>query len=1578
MYSATNCLGVDSARNIFVCQSEVGTQKARVAYCDPVGRVLWSRVVSQPGISHVSLTACLATADGVFALGSAISSDGTQRVLVLRYSKEGILKWWHAAVGGWLVQAQLAPDGNFFVVVAEDLYTFVVSKFSANYNPRTDSVLTSPNAFARFNGWSLSDFQLKVAEDGTAFVGYYGETKNDWQACISRINASGAYCDTLGLGSTDTGGYIVNINALQTNVEPDGKHSAVVFGYQRKPDDTYENIAVKASFAADSAPVPTPAVAWSRPFSFSDAYPYQAATFANASKVGDSVVALGSQFTTSDQAEHMGLVKLSLSDGSVQQIVVDPTKYTAPIDLHVDAGRKRVVAVGRTILFWDNTQQTYSYGVTVNGYDLDTFSALDFDTSRPPEYYSEGVGHSAMASDGGVYACGIGIWKNSLRVSLTRFAPDELPVDDIRTFRNTAVSGAAPGVRANDTLYPGIFSVLASGLEGQGFQLYGDGYYVYTPPKGFTGAQTYEYFNKGTTWISGTRTIAVTVEMRNQAPVAVSDLVYVRSGRPQNLRLLVNDYDPDGDAPLQAVSVSAPAHGTVAILNSAGVFSYTSVAGFVGRDTFSYTLADALGATSIGVVTVWVGESGDSDIQHEDFSSASSRLGSDQFNDTAFDSVGNAWAVGYYTPSPYPSFYPNGTDTWGMVRKFSPAGDILLSIGWYQPQGGGISFDKVTTRSDDSFVAAGTWKQPGGDKDIHVASVSVDLSSEAEFTYTSVGNDVVRDLMVDASGAALIGGRTNGKPTVIKLDPNLQQVWVKAFPDQQGLVSRVLDGGDGRIFVTGDRGGHGFVALLDATGAEVWRRALPSMKRVTDAYLDVTGLQIVVAGILNDDKTVAVITLQRDNGALVRSDTVFSNVTADPKIVGGKARYTAETPWETYVVVASEADDYGTVVCAAQFTYWGEKRWDKTFYTIDGQYHQISDLAADKWGDIYVTGGVANVEEDGYGYDILTMAIDPDGDLIWVRKTDGSASDQDYGWAIASTPDGRLAVAGMTTSYGSGQDQWFSLISQAPHLKDEEYIVNQGERLDVDWYRGVGRNDTLRDGLFYATSSLPGSGSFSPRDGSFSYEPAPDTTGWQELKYYMDKPGWPRQTATAYILVQPNSGRPVAKDDAYTVPEGVPTVLNVLENDTDPNGDFPRIESIGTVFGPTGGTAVISSNKILFTATTGGNYNFTYTVTDGKYRGTAQVNVTLSPNPIISSLSPAAVKVGRAFTLLVNSIHRFGDSPGAEILWNGSPKLTTWVSDSRLTASFAAGEVTEIGTASVKVRVRDGRVSNEKTVTIQDAILANPDRFTALESENTNMSVLENDHVAPGRSLSLVSVTSPHKGTAVIFGNQISYKSNAGVVGADSFRYTITDGTDTSTATVTVDLSPNPIITGLAPNPIRAGRETTLMVTGRGFGASSGAEVQWNGSPRTTTWLSSTKLAVTIPVTDVTMEGKALITVRLPDKRVSNVKELQIVGTPSIVIYGKRMTGADTVSITITNNGTGTAVGLKVTSALLAGYAADSSRLPSGVNLAPGQSFAFDVAFDSKAFGKAASGQLVLTISYGGTTVTKSTKVIFK
>ncbi len=90
----------------------------------------------------------------------------------------------------------------------------------------------------------------------------------------------------------------------------------------------------------------------------------------------------------------------------------------------------------------------------------------------------------------------------------------------------------------------------------------------------------------------------------NQAPTAAKDSAWTYAGEAASIAVLANDSDPDGDT-LAIASVTQGAKGKV-VANANGTVSYTPNTGYVGADSFTYTVSDGRGGTATAAVDVSV------------------------------------------------------------------------------------------------------------------------------------------------------------------------------------------------------------------------------------------------------------------------------------------------------------------------------------------------------------------------------------------------------------------------------------------------------------------------------------------------------------------------------------------------------------------------------------------------------------------------------------------------------------------------------------------------------------------------------------------------------------------------------------------------------------------------------------------------------------------------------------------------------------------------------------------------------------------------------------------------------------
>ncbi len=146
--------------------------------------------------------------------------------------------------------------------------------------------------------------------------------------------------------------------------------------------------------------------------------------------------------------------------------------------------------------------------------------------------------------------------------------------------RVTGVSGASGGTPSLDPGYPGVVR--------------------FTSVSGFSGDTSFSY-----TVTDGGSTVSATVTVRIDSPSAANDSAVARPLQEIAIWVTGNDVDANGD-PLRVTGVGGAGGGTPSLDPShPGVVRFTSVAGFSGDTSFSYTVTDG-GSTVSATVTVTV------------------------------------------------------------------------------------------------------------------------------------------------------------------------------------------------------------------------------------------------------------------------------------------------------------------------------------------------------------------------------------------------------------------------------------------------------------------------------------------------------------------------------------------------------------------------------------------------------------------------------------------------------------------------------------------------------------------------------------------------------------------------------------------------------------------------------------------------------------------------------------------------------------------------------------------------------------------------------------------------------------
>ncbi len=195
--------------------------------------------------------------------------------------------------------------------------------------------------------------------------------------------------------------------------------------------------------------------------------------------------------------------------------------------------------------------------------------------------------------------------------------------------------------------------------------------------------------------------------------------------------------------------------------------------------------------------------------------------------------------------------------------------------------------------------------------------------------------------------------------------------------------------------------------------------------------------------------------------------------------------------------------------------------------------------------------------------------------------------------------------------------------------------------------------------------------------------------------------------------------------------------------------------------------------------------------------------------------------------------------------------------------------------------------------------------------------------------------------------------------------------------TVAVTLPVTPHIDTLSPNNAAAGGAAfDLTVTGSNF--VSGATVNWNGSPRATTFISSTRLIAHINAADIATPRTANVTVANPGASTSSSVPF-FVGTPSLratVTAVTHIGGFYQIQVQIQNTGTAAAGTATITSAGLGTTPSVTTPLPSLGTIAAGATVTTTLVYPGT---PSRVGQVVLhilRIDYSGGSISASQRLL--
>ncbi|WP_256041361.1 Ig-like domain-containing protein [Cryobacterium sp. SO1] len=307
---------------------------------------------------------------------------------------------------------------------------------------------------------------------------------------------------------------------------------------------------------------------------------------------------------------------------------------------------------------------------------------------------------------------------------------------------------------------------------------------------------------------------------------------------------------------------------------------------------------------------------------------------------------------------------------------------------------------------------------------------------------------------------------------------------------------------------------------------------------------------------------------------------------------------------------------------------------------------------------------------------------------------------------------------------------------------------------------------------------------------------------------------------------------PLARDDEYGVRPGKTTVLPVLENDTDPDGDVLTVTNVSGFSESQGSLDFIDGGRALqFTPAeaVAGTVSFRYTVADGRGAvAEAQVNVTM--RPLDQNLAPVSNRVGAVSVeqgqiVSYNVLSDWIDPDGDDIyLVSASPTTGDGVRFGPEGFVTFESKTAELGVKEVQFVVSDGTLTATGVLTVDVKAagtlnpVGTPDFTTVFVGETALIEPLKNDVTPSGAPLALIGVNEvPKDLTAVANLERGTIAVSSGKAGSYVFTYSLGAGPTSSVGLIRVDVieSPTQILPPIAVKDtayLRAAEPVTIPV----------------------------------------------------------------------------------------------------------------------------------------------------------------------
>ena len=927
----------------------------------------------------------------------------------------------------------------------------------------------------------------------------------------------------------------------------------------------------------------------------------------------------------------------------------------------------------------------------------------------------------------------------------------------------------------------------------------------------------------------------------NIAPNAVDDSVGTIVNTAIVANVLANDSDVDGTLDPASVTVtSAASNGTTSVNPTTGAITYTPDTGFIGQDSFVYSVSDDDADSDTAVVSVNVG--------------SGQNTPPTAVNDSASTTEGNAVVA---------NVLANDSDVDGTldpatVTVTSAASNGTTSV---NPTTGAITYTPDTGfTGQDSFV----YSVADDDADSDTATVTITVnpqSSGGNQALKTFGDGGVGVPSLSLTGAFTIetwiyfepGTTIDNKDGIVSSgtgkdgnDLNFFDGKLRLYHNAPGepradhvvANTAVTAGAWTHVAVTRDGAGNLSVYLngvLDATSATPWTGAfnvdeLGSAARGKSSAAEFDNLRIwsversgaEIAADMGSTQPSNTTGLERNYSFEGTSIVDQTGSTAPVPVPADVALVTSTAPVDGApqgnIAPNAVDDSVGTIVNTAIVANVLANDSD-----VDGTLDPAS---------VTVTSAASNG----------TTSVNPTTGAITYTPDTGFIGQDSFVYSV-SDDDADSDTAVVSVNVGSGQNTPPTAVNDSASTTEGNAVVANVLANDSDV------DGTLDPATVTVTSAASnGTTSVNPTTGAITYTPDTGFTGQDSFVYSVADDDADSDTATVTITVNPQSSGGnqalqstngqggveiggLVLDEPFTIEAWVYLEPGETIDDRDGIVGGGR-NTAGTQITFEGGRLTLSNT--IASGPTGDLITANTAATAGQwthYAVTRSIDGTL--NLYVDGVLDATAAAGWTGPMIIAEIGRpiSGATEGqidslriwstersaAEILANfdadvdpSSPNLErSYTFDGSTTQIIdETGHEAPIALPSQADIVQTSGLTIASATPLVNVPLAGDDYFGVLENSSLiPLAVLANDSDPEDQAISINSFSTPTNGTLQEIDGKLYYTPNVGYFGTDSFTYVATDGSNVSaTATAHINVVKNhaqpqsTVNTNISPN----------------------------------------------------------------------------------------------------------------------------------------------------------------------------------